>query len=309
VSEAARSQFRMPREPRHIRPGKTYHLISRFVDREWFIKTAAERRCYLKLLSNAIEDSDWRLIAYAVMSNHIHLGTVAGDKPLDDWVRNAHAPFADFMNRKYKRSGPMFARGPKDYAVASHDVRRVIAYIHNNPVRAGVCSSAAKSNWTSHGAYIGRAVEPPWLHVSEGLARAGFSDARDFDAFVNDPARALDVTFSEECYAARLDAARSAARTARSSARRQKASAIVTTTAHILGLTSEQLRSTSRRAPEVLGRSVAVQCAMAAGLSGCTIAEALDLSQQRVSLLGRQGLSGEVRRLCAKVSLEVNVKV
>jgi len=55
----------MPRLPRFIEPGTVYHLISRFVDREWFIKREDERRTYLRLLGRALLDSDWRCFSFA----------------------------------------------------------------------------------------------------------------------------------------------------------------------------------------------------------------------------------------------------
>lgn len=61
------------REARSFQEGLPYHLISRFVDRERFIHES-ERDHYLRLLGRAIRKSDWRLLAFAVTSNHIHLG-------------------------------------------------------------------------------------------------------------------------------------------------------------------------------------------------------------------------------------------
>src|SRR5688500_5143056 len=108
----------MPREARYFEPGKAYHIISRFVDREWFIKKTDERDHYIKLLGLSLEKTDWRLYAYAIMSNHIHFEATAGQRPLSEWVRCVHSPFASAMNRSYDRIGPMFVRGPKAYPVA-----------------------------------------------------------------------------------------------------------------------------------------------------------------------------------------------
>src|SRR5262245_767164 len=107
----------MPRQPRRIEQGLAYHLISRFVDRNWFIETAYEREHYLKLLGRSLENSDWRLTSYAIMSNHIHFECIAGKQPLADWIRPVHSPFADAMNRSRNRIGCIFVRGPKAFPV------------------------------------------------------------------------------------------------------------------------------------------------------------------------------------------------
>ena len=47
----------MARLPQSIEPGVVYHLISRFVAKEWFIQSDEERRRYLKLLGDHVVDS------------------------------------------------------------------------------------------------------------------------------------------------------------------------------------------------------------------------------------------------------------
>ena len=135
----------MSRRPRSTTEGLVYHLISRFVDRDWFITCAEERAMYLRLFGDAVAKSDWLCLAYAVMSNHIHLALLAGEQPVS-WLRDAHSPFANWMNERHDRIGPMFVRGPKDKPVQPGGVGRLIAYIHNNPVRAGVVTSPAESD-------------------------------------------------------------------------------------------------------------------------------------------------------------------
>src|SRR4051794_22965207 len=98
----------MPRIPRRTIPDVTYHVISRFVDRAWFIASELERRTYLSFLGAALELSTWRCLAYAVMSNHIHLALVASDEPLANWIRKPHSAFADWMNRTHDRIGSVF---------------------------------------------------------------------------------------------------------------------------------------------------------------------------------------------------------
>lgn len=183
----------MPRKPRHTEPGTVYHLISRFVDRSWFFREDDERSYYLQLLGRALADSDWCSLGYALMSNHIHHAMVGGTDELHEWIRRVHSPFADWLNRKYRRIGTVFVRGPKQLAVDTDGVGRLLAYIHNNPVRAGLVSDAHQSNWTSHRAYLGFEPAPRWLRVGDGLALAGFHDPTTFDAFVRlhpkDPTR------------------------------------------------------------------------------------------------------------------------
>jgi putative transposase len=290
----------MPREPRTIHSGCVYHLISRFVDREWFIQTEQERRDYLHLLGRALTSSDWKCLSYAVMSNHIHLAAVAGNDPLHSWIRRVHAPFADMMNRAYDRIGAMFVRGPKARLVADDAVGSVIAYIHNNPVRAGVVDDARGSTWTSHRAYVGLATVPRWLDVREGLARSGFDNAVAFEKWAANPVPARldevhDVALCDEMIERHpneritIDPV-----------------ALVSATASELGISLAQLRSRRRGAIEVLGREAVALCAQHVGLTGVEIARALGVSQQAVSRATTRGVRTDVIALCQRVLLRVD---
>jgi len=283
----------MPRRPRSIKPGRVYHLISRFVDREWFIQTELERGVYLRLLGHALDESDWRCFGYAVMNNHIHLSLVAGVHSLESWIRRVHSPFADWMNRKYDRIGNVFVRGPKDIETPPERVGAVIAYIHNNPVRAGVVGAPALSDWTSHHAYLGIKPAPRWLHVDEGLARAGFEDRDAFDAWVcTRPCEreVMDAIEREDEDEIDLD-----------EAEHRDAATVVRLAAEAVGIPVAQLCSRRRSASEVLGRRVAVYCGERLGLRGAEIASALGQSQQAVSATHRREPDECVTRLAALI--------
>ncbi len=174
----------MPRPKRSFRPDTAYHLIPRFVGGQWFIRTGEERAEYLRLLGLGLEASDWKCFSFAIMSNHIHLGLVAGVTELVSWIRDVHGEFADWINRRSKRIGAVFVRGPKSYEMQPTGVARLIGYIHRNPVRAGLVDDPIQSDWTSHRAYAGRDQAPSWLASALGLELAGFGNAQQMHRWV-----------------------------------------------------------------------------------------------------------------------------
>lgn len=278
----------MPRVPRLIVPGVVYHLIARFVDRQWFITNDEERALYIRLLGCAVRASDWRCLAYAVMSNHVHLAVIAGRERLDSWIRRVHSPFADFMNAAQGRIGPLFARGPKSRPVSPERVGDVIAYIHNNPVRALVVATAADSTWTSHRAYVGAVAAPEWLCVADGLARSGFANPSDFDRWTSDPTREGDESFSADLVDQDTPS-RGAPGIPRTRPLPAEAMEIVRMSAAALDLPLSQLRSPRKGPKERAARRVAIRCAFAVGLTGVEIAFALGVTQQGVSAISRRG--------------------
>ncbi len=247
----------MPRRRRHNEPDVVYHLISRFVGNTWFIHDE-ERRQYLRLLGLALEDTDWRCLSYAIMSSHIHLGMIAGTQPLAPWIREVHSPFAEMINEKHRRIGAVFVRGPKEYGVRNGFVAKLISYIHNNPVRAGVVCNARDSDWTSHAAYVGQAETPSWLHVSEGLTRCGFTRPEELEMRVS-------LGVRDKVGIVRLKGRLG-------SVPDQQLDALIMAASNVVGLPVSHLRSSKRNATIVNARAVAVRCARALGVPAARIA-------------------------------------
>ncbi len=316
----------MARTCRNNLPNVVYHCITRFVDREWFFEDDEERAHYLRLLGRALKHSDWRCIAYALMSNHIHLAMIAGNQPLESWAKAAHSPFAQWMNRRHGRLGPVMAERPKDFRILTENVGSVIAYIHNNPVRAGVVKRAAESSWTSHQAYLDTSHVPMWLDVGEGLARAGFEDPHVFDEWVGrTPGNAFDVAierqavmmrrrgalvlgtptvhtedskpvswdlFGRPFYHARVDPRR-----------------VIEVVAELADVATPVIRSRRRLPAACDARRVIAHCSAALGLTPSDMSAALGISVQAVCAMRRRDLGEHVRivhdlafeRLCIEI--------
>jgi len=278
----------MPRTKRRMIPGCVYHVIARFVDRAWFIESEPERATYLGLLGRAIATSDWRCLAYAIMSNHIHLALVVGDDSLASWIRRVHSPFADTLNRSRGRIGSIFTRGPKEILVPDGRVGQLLAYIHNNPVRANVVAAPADCTWTSHRAYVGRDVPPRWLHVDEGLQRAGLAGSTSFDAFVQTTTAhpVLGPTASDEHFRELLEAYAIAQAAALAHDPLAPAPAdpdmIIATVADVVGLAVAQLTSRRRGPLEQLARTVVIQCGAMLGLTSTQLGDGLLITPQAV---------------------------
>jgi hypothetical protein len=298
--------------------GDVYHLIWRFVDRDWFFQDAVERRRYLTLLGRALSKSDWRCLAYALMSNHIHMAVVAGSTPMDAWSRRVNPPFAWWMNQRRGRLGPLFAARAKDFAVRPDAEGALIAYIHNNPVRAGVVARAADCPWTSHPDYVGRREPPSWLHVDEGMRRAGCTDRGQFDRWVGQSELDLDpAALAAIKRAARRRGALELATPTRTSpsafpVRRRPFGALHGDPAYLLGLVCEivdvgpHLVCSRRRSPPIVrARSILVHAGLSAGIAASDLAATLGLSATAVTKLGRRDLTERDRRRADVVAAQV----
>jgi len=170
-----------------------FHAVSRFARDEWWLDRPGARDAYLELIGAAVKGSDTEVLAYGLMSSHVHLVLVQGEAPLERFFKSVHTGFAAWVRahvRTNKALGPVFAGRPRTVLVeADRYLLELVRYVHNNPVRARVARAARNSEWTSHPAYIGRVLAPAWLHVERVLASFGRDTARagaKFDVFVDD---------------------------------------------------------------------------------------------------------------------------
>jgi hypothetical protein len=122
------------------------------------------------------------------MSNHVHWALQLLRRTTADFIHPLHTGFAEWLNRVDDALGPVFAQRHTSIAFGEEDYAKLIAYIHNNPVRAGLVKEAAESPWSSHRAWIGDVPAPAWLEVERGLSLCGFDSSAAgrvaFDAWV-----------------------------------------------------------------------------------------------------------------------------
>lgn len=180
----------MPRKRRHWVPGEGAHLISRFVDRRFYLADDSDRRIVLDCVLRAQKRWDWTWLSWALMSSHTHFGLIAGEVPPEGFFRSANTRFAVRYHRARggQTLGPVLADRPQIFPVQRHALARMVAYHHRNPIRAGLVERARDSAWTSHRVYLRLDPAPSWFDVERALEALGFSDTaagrREFDEFV-----------------------------------------------------------------------------------------------------------------------------
>jgi REP element-mobilizing transposase RayT len=166
----------MPRYARLRAHFAVHHIIVRIVNGEFRISSQRERREFLRRLGHHAKRCGWRVLAYCIMSNHIHIVALSDRTPSRALMQPLLTGFALWLNRQQGRTGPVFAQRHATHVVGDGACGRVIAYVHNNVVRAGLCANPLDSSWSSHRYYAGLDTPPPWLDVKAGLELAGFDD-------------------------------------------------------------------------------------------------------------------------------------
>jgi len=87
----------MPRYARIHVTGGLFHVISQFHDKRYYLDMDGARERYLDLLGKAAATHDGRIVAYCLMSSHIHLVMQLGTDPIGLLTRKVHAPFGAWV--------------------------------------------------------------------------------------------------------------------------------------------------------------------------------------------------------------------
>lgn len=145
----------MGRRLRSYTPGGIFHLTARTIRRERRIDPAL-RTAALDALADAVPRAGVRLLAVAIMSNHLHLIVQQGDAPLAKLMQPYLRRLAHLLQHRHSLRGPMLWREYGSRAcLTPYHARNAIAYVHLNPVRAGLCGDPAEYPWTSHALFAG----------------------------------------------------------------------------------------------------------------------------------------------------------
>ncbi len=196
----------MARKPRLHVSGGLYHVILRGNARQDVFFSPADRRYFYDLLAEGVERFGYRVHAFCLMTNHLHLALQAGELPLSVGLQNLAFRYTRYLNARLERAGHLFGGRFKAFLVdQDRYALALVRYIHLNPVRAGMVKTPLAYTYSSHRAYLGQ-EKLPWLTTDWVLgqfgSRSGAARPR-YARFVND---AIAEGHSEVFYGGQADA-------------------------------------------------------------------------------------------------------
>jgi putative transposase len=162
----------MARQPREEAEG-THHVYARGNNRERIFRDDQDRGDYLRMLARVTIRMRWRLLAYCLMDNHVHLLVETREPNLGAGMRRLHSLYARTFNDRHRRSGHLFqGRYGSRLIESDEQLWATVAYIARNPVNAGICDSPERHRWSSH-RLVTRGEAPRWLDVRRLLEHFG----------------------------------------------------------------------------------------------------------------------------------------
>ncbi|HTR02291.1 MAG TPA: transposase, partial [Thermoanaerobaculia bacterium] len=153
--------------------GAVHHVIARGNERRAIFRDAHDRQRYLDRLGIYAGRLAFVVHAYCLMPNHVHLAVRTGRVPLSRVMLALHGAYAQDFNRRHRRVGHLFQGRYKAFLVEAEEyLACLVRYIHLNPVRARLASTAAAYPWSSARAYS-KGRGPLWLDMAAALSRFG----------------------------------------------------------------------------------------------------------------------------------------
>lgn len=145
----------MARTARAISQHGIYHVILRGVNRQQIFFDHEDCRHFLSLLARYKNECGYRLLAYCLMGNHVHLLIQEGEVSVSSIFRHIETAFVYWYNGKYERNGHLFqGRFTSEPVNDERYLLTVFRYILNNPVKAGFCAKAEDFRYSSAGEYF-----------------------------------------------------------------------------------------------------------------------------------------------------------
>lgn len=178
----------MARKPRIHIPSAFYHVMLRGNAGDDIFFSNEERRHFCSLLQDGVTRFSYRIHAFCLMDNHVHLVIQVGNTSLSTIMQNLTSRYTRWFNSRHKRIGHLFQGRFKAIMVDEESyLLELVRYVHLNPVRAGMVNQLDEHHWNSNMAYAGD-MTCSWLYTDEVLsmfssnhdtARANFAQFMD----------------------------------------------------------------------------------------------------------------------------------
>jgi putative transposase len=173
----------MPRQARIDAPGALHHIVIRGIEKRAVFRDDRDREDFIERLSGLLEEGATPCYAWALMPNHVHLLLRTGKASIASIMRRLLTGYAVRFNRRHDRHGHLFQNRYKSILCEEDGyLMQLVAYIHLNPVRAGIVRGIEALRaypFTGYSALMGR-TERAWQDTEYVLALFGstFTEAR-----------------------------------------------------------------------------------------------------------------------------------
>ena len=146
----------MPRTAREKSESGIYHIMLRGINQQNIFEDEEDNKKFIDILERYKTEIDYKIYAYCLMGNHVHLLVKEGKEELSNTMKRIGTAYVYWYNWQYGRKGHLFQDRYKSEAVENDRYfLTVLRYIHQNPIKAGLVKDIETYEWSSYKEYIG----------------------------------------------------------------------------------------------------------------------------------------------------------
>ncbi len=134
-----------------------YHITARGNRKENIFYGDDDRRIFLDKTAETCDKYSFVCYAYCLMDNHYHLFIKTPLANISEGMHYLNASYTNWFKAKHKIVGVVFQGRYRSIVVEEDSYAvQLSAYIHTNPVRAGMVNNPGEYRWSSYPEYIGK---------------------------------------------------------------------------------------------------------------------------------------------------------
>lgn len=143
------------RKPRYYYETSFHHVMVQGDEKKYVFKNEKNKRKFLYLLKHNAFRNDVEIIAYCLMDNHVHaLLFCPNVSRISKMMSQCNTSFGLYFNKQREKIGHVFRERFRSEGIytKSHLIN-CIKYIHENPVRAGICDRCNQYSFSSYNGF------------------------------------------------------------------------------------------------------------------------------------------------------------
>jgi putative transposase len=161
----------MPRRLRIEFEGAIYHVMTRGNARQDIVHDDDDRTRLLADLERTVDRCGWEILAFAILSNHLHLLLKTPEPNLAKGMQGFLSAYAVWSARRRHRPGHLFQGRYKAEMIEDESYYWTVSrYIHLNAVRAGLVGRPEEWAWSSYRGYVSPSKRCRWVCYEALLA-------------------------------------------------------------------------------------------------------------------------------------------
>lgn len=145
----------MPRASRIKSESGIYHIMLRGINQQVIFEQSEDYEKFIEVLNKYKAISGYKVFAYCLMSNHIHLVIKEEKESIEQIIKRIAGSYVYWYNWKYYRKGHLFQDRFRSEPIEDEKyLLTVIRYIHKNPVKAEIIEKLEDYPYSSYKEYI-----------------------------------------------------------------------------------------------------------------------------------------------------------